>query len=59
MLWKKKNLTKVPFLGNIPIDKRLREQSDEGKPACIDNPDGEIAKKFISIATELNKRLNN
>ncbi|MDC0045508.1 Mrp/NBP35 family ATP-binding protein [Pelagibacteraceae bacterium] len=50
---------KVPFLGNIPIDKRLREQSDEGKPACIDNPDGEIAKKFISIATELNKRLNN
>ena len=50
---------KVPFLGNIPIDKRLREQSDEGKPACIDNPDGEIAKKFISIATELNKKLNN
>ena len=50
---------KVPFLGNIPIDKRLREQSDEGKPACIDNPDGEIAKKFITIAKELNQKLEN
>ena len=48
---------KVPFLGNIPIDKRLREQSDEGRPACIDNPDGEIAKKFISIAREINQQL--
>ena len=50
---------KVPFLGNIPIDKRLREQSDEGKPACMDNPDGEIAKKFIKIALELNQTLKN
>ena len=48
---------KVPFLGNIPIDKRLREQSDEGIPACIDNPDGEISKQFITIAKELNQRL--
>ena len=50
---------KIPFLGNIPIDKKLREQSDEGRPACIDNPDGEIAKKFINIAIELNKTLKN
>ena len=50
---------KIPFLGNIPIDKRLREQSDEGIPACIDNPDGEIAKKFISIARDLNQKLEN
>ena len=50
---------KIPYLGSIPIDKRLREQSDEGKPACIDNPDGEIAKKFITIAKELNQKLEN
>ena len=50
---------KVPYLGNIPIYKRLREQSDEGKPACMDNPDGEIAKKFIKIALELNQTLKN
>ena len=50
---------KIPFLGSIPIDKRLREQSDEGRPACIDNPDGEIAKKFISIAREINQQLEN
>ena len=50
---------KVPYLGNIPIYKRLREQSDEGKPACMDNPDGEIAKKFIKIALDLNQSLKN
>ena len=49
---------KIPFLGEIPIDINLRIQSDNGIPALIDNPDGEIAKKFISIAKNLKKSLN-
>ncbi len=40
----------IPFLGSVPISKDLRIQSDEGRPACIDDPDGEIAKKYIEIA---------
>ena len=40
----------IPFLGEIPIDKRLIKQSDEGKPSCIDNPDSDISKKYISMA---------
>ena len=40
----------IPFLGSLPIDKELRIQSDEGRPACIDKPDGEIAKKYLQIA---------
>tara|TARA_B100000575_G_scaffold53901_1_gene40437 strand:+ start:1740 stop:2774 length:1035 start_codon:yes stop_codon:yes gene_type:complete len=48
----------IPFLGEIPIDKRLREQSDEGKPSCIDDPDNAISKKYITIAENLNKSLN-
>ncbi len=48
----------IPFLGEIPIDKRLREQSDEGKPSCIDNPDSSISKKYISMAKNLNESLN-
>ena len=34
-------------------DTNLRIQSDNGIPALIDNPDGEISKKFISIAKNL------
>ena len=48
----------IPFLGEIPIDKRLREQSDEGKPSCIDDPNNAISKKYITIAENLNKSLN-
>ena len=50
---------KVPFLGSIPIDKKLRQQSDEGIPSCIDDLNSEISKKYISIAKNLNNSLNN
>ncbi len=49
---------KIPFLGEIPIDTNLRIQSDNGIPALIDNPNGEIAKKFMSIAKNLKKSLD-
>ncbi len=49
----------IPYLGHIPIDKKLREQSDEGVPSCIENPNSEISKKYISIAKKLNQSLNN
>ena len=42
----------IPFLGSLPIDKELRIQSDEGRPACIDNPSGDIAKKYFEIANQ-------
>ena len=45
----------IPFLGKITIDKRLREQSDKGKPACIDKIDSEISKKFIEIGKKIKK----
>ena len=43
----------IPFLGSLPIDKELRIQSDEGRPACIDKPNGNIAKKFLKIAKSI------
>ena len=49
----------IPFLGDIPIDKKLRLQSDEGKPCCIDDPNGEISKKYLSIAKNLDNSLIN
>ena len=43
----------IPFLGSLPIDKKLRIQSDEGRPACIDKPDGDIAKQYLEIAKSI------
>ena len=43
----------IPFLGSLPIDKELRIQSDEGRPACIDKPEGDIAKKYLEIAKSI------
>ena len=41
------------FLGELPLNKDLRMQSDQGLPACISNPDGEIAKIYLSIARSI------
>ncbi len=49
----------IPFLGDIPIDKKLRENSDEGLPICINDPESEIAKKYINIAKNLANSNNN
>ncbi len=49
----------IPFLGDIPIDKKLRENSDEGLPVCINDPESEIAKKYINIAKNLANSNNN
>ena len=46
------------FLGELPLDKDLRVQSDLGRPACIANPNGEIAKIYLSIAQSVINQKN-
>jgi ATP-binding protein involved in chromosome partitioning len=41
----------VPFLGEVPLDLRIRVTSDEGKPIVIAEPDGPHAKTYRAIAT--------
>ena len=48
----------IQFLGRIPIDKKLREQSDEGIPSCIEDPNDQISEIFMSIAKKINQSLN-
>jgi len=48
----------TPFLGEIPIDKNLRIQSDEGKPICISESESEIAETYFSIAKKIHTTLN-
>jgi ATP-binding protein involved in chromosome partitioning len=40
----------VPFLGEIPIDIRLREASDAGAPIVAAQPDHPVSKRFREIA---------
>jgi len=49
---------KIPYLGDIPLDKNLRIQSDEGRPSCIDEPNGHISISYLKIAEKINKSLN-
>ena len=56
---KEANKFKVPFLGSIPINKKLRELSDTGIPSCINDPTSEISNIYISIAKNLDLLLNN
>ncbi|MCA2186697.1 Mrp/NBP35 family ATP-binding protein [Nonomuraea cavernae] len=48
--------TRVPLLGQVPIDLRLREGGDEGKPLVLTDPDSPAAAELRSIAAALSKR---
>ncbi len=43
----------VPFLGEIPLDVRIRETSDAGTPIVIAEPESPQAQAFLSIADDL------
>jgi ATP-binding protein involved in chromosome partitioning len=40
----------VPLLGEIPIDVRLRESCDAGRPLVASEPDHPVAQRFLGIA---------
>lgn len=47
---------RVPLLGQVPIDLRLREGGDEGKPLVLTDPDSPAAAELRKIAAGLSKR---
>ena len=40
----------VPFLGSLPLDIRIREQADAGRPTVVADPDGKVAQIYRAIA---------
>ncbi len=40
----------VDFLGSLPLDIRIREETDSGKPTVVAEPDGRIAGIYRQIA---------
>ena len=43
----------VPFLGSLPLDIRIREQADSGRPTVIADPDGPVAQVYRAIARKV------
>ncbi len=39
----------VEFLGSLPLDMRIREQADSGKPTVVSDPDGAAAEIYRRI----------
>jgi ATP-binding protein involved in chromosome partitioning len=46
----------VPLLGEIPLDTRLREGGDSGRPLVLDHPDAPAAQVLTRIADGLGHR---
>jgi ATP-binding protein involved in chromosome partitioning len=40
----------VEYLGGLPLDIRIREQTDSGRPTVVADPDGQIAQTYRQIA---------
>jgi ATP-binding protein involved in chromosome partitioning len=44
---------RVPLIGQIPLDPRLREFADKGAPIVLQDPDSEVAQRLDETAKEL------
>lgn len=49
---------KVPLLGQIPLDRQIREHADNGKPIVYTLPESKIAEMYREIARQTTGRLS-
>lgn len=47
----------VDFLGSLPLDIRIREDADGGRPTVVADPDGKIAGIYRNIARRVTAKL--
>ncbi len=40
----------IDLLGSLPLDIKIREQADSGKPTVVADPDGRVAEIYRQIA---------
>lgn len=48
----------IPFLGRIPIDTRIAESGDQGKPIVLSDPDSPLTQEFNSIAQAIAQQIS-
>lgn len=47
----------VDFLGSLPLDKRIREEADQGQPTVTAEPSSEIAQKYRTMAYKISSTI--
>ncbi|HUO96912.1 MAG TPA: iron-sulfur cluster carrier protein ApbC [Steroidobacteraceae bacterium] len=47
----------IPLLGSLPLDIRIREQADGGRPTVVAEPEGRLAQAYLEIARRAAGRL--
>ena len=47
----------VDFLGEVPIDPRIAEEGDRGRPILLSHPESEIAQIFEALAAQVTRKL--
>ncbi len=48
----------IPFLGEIPLDTRIRVTSDEGRPVALESADSPVPRAFHEVAGRLAARIS-
>ena len=43
----------VELLGSLPLDLRIREQADSGRPSVVADPEGAAAQEYKTIARKV------
>jgi len=49
----------VPFLGSIPIDPKVGEDTDKGTPFVLSNKDSAAAKEFMKVVAKVQEFIEN
>jgi ATP-binding protein involved in chromosome partitioning len=47
-----------PFLGDIPLDIRIREMADAGTPIMVTDPEGPHARAYLAIADAVREQID-
>ena len=47
----------IDLLGQLPLDMRIREQVDSGRPTLVTEPDGDISRIYKEIARKVASRI--
>lgn len=50
--------SEVDFLGSLPLDIKIREETDSGCPTVVADPDGRIAQMYREIARRITAKLS-
>jgi ATP-binding protein involved in chromosome partitioning len=48
----------VPFLGQVPLDPRVREGGDSGRPIVVVDPESPVSAAFRSVAGEIARQVS-